>query len=477
MKKLKLTDKNLQWLLIALVFVLTLAWSFATDLSGGPDEGARYLISKYIYTHHALPTGDLKEVRNDLWGVSYAYSPIISYMVSAVFMWIVGLFDASKEALIHAARLADVLFITMAAWFVLETGKRLFHDGRRWLFSIMVVFLPGFQFLGTYVNTDSLALLAAAIILYAWARYMEEGWTWKNCIILAVGLGICFLSYYNAYGWILFSFLFFCITVLFCTDQPWKERWKFLFSRGFSIAGITFLLAGWWFIRNAVLYDGDFLGRKSGNALAEKYAAEPYKPSIRATPQRMGWSFKQFLLYQNPGWNHNWLIMVLISFVGTFGMFDIYMNETVSKLYLLYLFVGGLGILGMLKAFDWRKREISVVREKDSVKKTKKRCVSVYRKWEKQGVFNLAMLGTMLTPVILLVSYAYSNDLQAQGRYIMPGVYPIMYFVACGYGKLLGRFVKKESVREWFYRISCIVWVLAAVLNYFCIILPAYRVA
>lgn len=34
--------------------------------------------------------------------------------------------------------------------------------------------------MGTYVNTDSLALLAAAMILYAWASYLREDWTWKT---------------------------------------------------------------------------------------------------------------------------------------------------------------------------------------------------------------------------------------------------------------------------------------------------------
>ena len=43
--------------------------------------------------------------------------------------------------------------------------------------------------MGTYVNTDSLALLAAAMILYAWVSYLREDWTWKNCILLAVFCG------------------------------------------------------------------------------------------------------------------------------------------------------------------------------------------------------------------------------------------------------------------------------------------------
>ena len=69
----------------------------------------------------------------------------------------------------------------------------------RWLFAALAGFMPQAIFMGTYVNTDSLALLAAAMILYAWGSYLREDWTWKNCILLAVGMAVCALSYYNAY--------------------------------------------------------------------------------------------------------------------------------------------------------------------------------------------------------------------------------------------------------------------------------------
>ena len=60
-------------------------------------------------------------------------------------------------------------------------------------------FMPQALFLGTYVNTDSLALLSMAMILYSWASYLEAGdWNFRNSILLAVGMAVCALSYYNA---------------------------------------------------------------------------------------------------------------------------------------------------------------------------------------------------------------------------------------------------------------------------------------
>lgn len=475
MKKVWKNEKYLEWAMIALVFVLMLAWSLTSTEPGGPDEVMRYDVAQYLYENPGtLPHGADPAIRDKIWGISYGFYPVLSYMVSAVFMWIAGIFSTSETVLLHAARLADVLFMTVAAALVIRIGRRLFDREKRWFFSALVIFLPGYLFMGTYVNTDSLALMAVSMILLAWVKYLDEGWTWKNCVLLAVGMGICFLSYYNAYGWILWSFFFFCATVLLCSQESVKERFQFLFSRGFVIAGITFVLAGWWFIRNYFLYDGDILARNASTICAEKYAQEPYKPSVHITPARLEWRWKEFFLYQDPGWTHNWVMMVLVSFVGTFGSFTIYMNESVSKLYIIFLGVGFLGICMMAREFHWKKRTVTVVKTMEKNAPVKIKTVHTYKEWSKKGVFNLAMLAAMVTPVVLFISYAYYNDNQAQGRYIMSAVFPLMYFVTCGYGKLLERFVKNETVRIWFFRIASGVWILGAVLTYLTLIVPAY---
>lgn len=155
--------------------------------------------------------GDDPAVRNKVWGISYAYYPVVSYMVSALFMRISRLFADPGYSMFKIARMADVLFVTGAVYFVVKASGKLFPKEKysrevRWLFAALAGFMPQAIFMGTYVNTDSLALLAAAMILYAWVSYLREDWTWKNCILLAVGMAVCALSYYNAYGWILCSF-------------------------------------------------------------------------------------------------------------------------------------------------------------------------------------------------------------------------------------------------------------------------------
>ena len=42
----------------------------------------------------------------------------------------------------------------------------------------------------------------------------------------------------------------------------------------------------------------------------------------------------------------------------------------------------------------------------------------------------------MIMPFLLLIRYSYTVDYQAQGRYIMPGVIPLMYYISRGLEKL-----------------------------------------
>ena len=182
MKNFLKNGKYLGGILVGLAFLIMFIWAMIGTMPTGPDEGMRYSVAQYLYKNPGkLPHGDDEAIRNARWGISYGFSPILSYMVSAVFMWMVSIITTEKMALLRAARMADVLFITAAAWMVLQIGKRLFSDkGQRWLFCVLVIFLPEFLFMGAYVNTDSLALMAGAMILLAWVRYLDEGWTWKN---------------------------------------------------------------------------------------------------------------------------------------------------------------------------------------------------------------------------------------------------------------------------------------------------------
>ena len=126
-KKTEINEKTMTLVFVLLAFVLLTVWAMTQPFDSGPDEHMRYLVADYIYKYHgALPRGDDPEVRNKVWGISYAYYPIVSYMVSAVFMRIARLFTNPGYSMFKIARMADVLFVTGAVYFVVKASGKLF---------------------------------------------------------------------------------------------------------------------------------------------------------------------------------------------------------------------------------------------------------------------------------------------------------------------------------------------------------------
>lgn len=138
-------------------------------------------------------------------------------MASAVLMKGMSLFTTNEWMLLLSARFVNVLLGALMAWVVLKAAKLLFPRRYAWMFTALVVFLPGNVILYSYVNCDALAMCSTAIIFYSWVKAYKEGWNWTTCAVSAIGMGLCFLSYYNAYGFILTTFFFFVGTML--TDQ------------------------------------------------------------------------------------------------------------------------------------------------------------------------------------------------------------------------------------------------------------------
>ncbi|MBP3902637.1 MAG: glycosyltransferase family 39 protein [Blautia sp.] len=470
------SETYLYILFILAVFGLTFAWSLTNQPPAGPDENMRFMIPNYIYNHGRLPNGYDPEVRNELWGISYAFYPMLSYIISALFMKIVSLFSTSNMALICAARFTGVVFTTATAALIPHMTKRLFKDGRRWMMNALVMFLPELLFVGTYVNNDAMAIFTTAVILYAWTRYLDEGWTRKNCIILAVGMGFCLLSYYNAYGWVLMSFfLFLASHLLDDADEELKERAMRMLKSGLVVAGIVLVIALWTFVRNGILYDGDILGLKVTKISGEMYAIDELKPSLHWTPEKEGMSYKDLLLYQAGGWPHNWTIMTIYSFICAFGHYTIFMEEWMYKIYVGFIFFGFVfTVIPFRRNFLWKNRKVekSVYLREQSSDVSSRKVITAYRGINGKGLYNTFMFIGMLIPLVLLFIYAYYNDLQAQGRYMVSSTIAVMYFVTMGYGWFMEKVIRSERIRNVIYGGIALIWVFNTVLSYFRLILP-----
>lgn len=275
----------------------------------------------------------------------------------------------------------------------------------------LVSLLPQFVYISTYINNDSLALFGTAVIVYMWICGNETGWSYKSCVGLALGIVVCTLTYFNSYGFILCSIVF-LFGSLFLQKKPVKE----IAAKSLLIAGLVLLLTSWFFIRNYLLYDGDFLGMKISTEYAEMYAIDSLKPSMRQTPYHMGQPLTEMFFGES-----GWFAVSWKSFVGVFGYMAVYMLQWQYYFYagIFWISAGG---------FFFRKK----------------------RKVRKSGewLFTGVMAAAGAIPFALSLYNSYYSDYQPQGRYLMPMLIPLMYFVTRGLQNILEHFVKPEKTEQ-----------------------------
>lgn len=94
-------------------------------------------------------------------------------------------------------------------------------------------------------------LLSTAIMILTLTVAYQDGSTLRNCLLLSVGIILCALSYYNAYGYILSSILLFI--AYFAVDRPLSEAykdyaWRQMLAKGILISAVVLLRISWQFI-------------------------------------------------------------------------------------------------------------------------------------------------------------------------------------------------------------------------------------
>lgn len=425
------------------LFCYYLIWTVSQPYNSCPDEKMKWDICKYIAEHNSIPDGRDESIRDSIWGISYAFQPILTYMICAVFVKIASIFTTQQFVLVVAARLVSTISMTLTIYFVIKIANKLFKDKGiyKYLFIVFIAFQPITAFLASYINNDSTAILAISIIIYLWILGLESNWKTKHCILLGGAVGFCALTYYNAYGYILCSVLI-CLSSAVLNKMDAKEIAK----KALIVASVAFAVAGWWFVRNAIIYDGDILGTKTQNEYGDKYALEQYKPSVRKTPENSNESIWHMLD------EDAWANTTAKSFVGIFGYHSILMSNKIYYSYLGLWLIGGLGCL--LKFKD----------------------LFIYKKEEKSKyILNYIFVIAIIIPILLSIIYSYTSDFQPQGRYIMGIIIPFVYFVVNGIQTMLEKFIKSEKIRNIIIIMIMLLIIAISFKAIFSYVIPAYN--
>lgn len=389
---------------LAFLFVIYTFWALAF-IHGryGPDEVMRMDIPEFIFNHGYLPRGWEEEIRDPNWGVSYGFDISFPYLMGSYFMEIASLLFRPRAAVYYACRLSSILSMLGVAVLAMRISRRLFSsDGFRRVFTCSLTLLPQAVFLGSYFNLDSFSLFTAMLIFYAWIRCFETKWSPSSCALLGAGMGLCLISYKFAWGYLPASFCLYC---LWSATHRKEYGWKRFLLRGILMVCVTLAVCGWSFLRNALLYNGDFLSLHAGNAWAEMYAADALKPSLKETVAGGGMTIAGMLR------ETDWIPRTVKSLIGVFGYMAIELDRWI---YVVYLLLAGTGICGWILA---------------AVLKRKGREIW----WVIPGL----VIGAAFA-VGISVYNSWSWDYQPQGRYIITVLPLVCLLAAKGHESLCG---------------------------------------
>ncbi len=413
-KQIPRWEKAVIFFYFCLYFIVALSLLFSQPFGNPPDEFNRYLIPRYIARHGTLPNGYDESIRIPAYGFSYAFQPILPYMAQGYTMWLIQHFTQSEEILFYSARLVDFAFGLVMAVFVLLLAKQWFRDRRlQYLFAFLVMFLPQSIFLHTYVNTDSCCMMSIAIMLYGLTRCLKDNFPWHFCVILSVGIILCALSYYNAYGFILSCILLFAAHFLSLKDNRLRLDFKPFLQKGGFISALVLLGIAWWFIRSSLLYDGDFLGLRTRDLCGALYGNEDMKPDVRITYRSKGYTVPSMLL------ESDFCTISVNSFICMYGPMIV---TTALWIYRFYKLLFLSGILGSILPLSFARRE------KTGLFFPGRPVLSVF--------FHANMVLCIVIPVALSIIYSYGTDYQPQGRYLMPALIPLCYYCVRGLQKI-----------------------------------------
>jgi hypothetical protein len=280
------SERRSRWAITAIVLsfiVLGLAYSIANPLFEATDELRHYRFVQHIIQRQSLPIqgSDNCSAQGHHPPLFYSAAALVTGWIDAGHdvcyeppknpfwayrYWEVGndnknqylhgdeeAFPWSGNALAaHLSRIVNIFIGAAVVWVTWAIGRTIWPE-RPYLAvggAAIVAFNPMFLFMSGAINNDVIAALAGAAITLAAVRLLRDGQglrlRWG--IIMGILFGLALLSKSNLAAII--------VTIeLALTWVAWRNKqWRHWLQANLLLALFTLLVAGWWFLRNQILY-------------------------------------------------------------------------------------------------------------------------------------------------------------------------------------------------------------------------------
>ncbi|HET6446264.1 MAG TPA: glycosyltransferase family 39 protein [candidate division Zixibacteria bacterium] len=441
--------RHIAVLIVVLSGLLSALYSVVTPMWEAPDEIGHFLFARELTTSKRLPVqeiGDLGEAHQP--PLYYALAALLSLPVDQSinvgalrlnpnFIWSGGdqvnislhhtdeTFPYQGQALgMHLARLASSLMgmVTVAltiaiAWLVFPKQP--------WIGLIaaaLIAFNPQFLFIHGSVNNDALLVMASTGIIWQTLRTEKRPQVLGQWLLLGLWIAVGLLAKLGGVSIAVVCILY--LAWIGIRGGSYRQL-----AKGILAAGVVVVvLAGWWFVRNQILY-GDPLGWSVYN--------EVFAANFRDTP--LTWSdVREFLRVQYR------------SFWGVFGWMTVFAPGW------FYVFTGLLtltGIAGIVLSF-------------------------ISGKWRQLGsrqkrTFILLVGLVLVQELFIFWSINRFNETWYQGRYLFPAIAAIAILLAYGLETLISTLSHRKQLGARAVLLASMMGL--AIYMAFGIIKPAYQ--
>ena len=406
-----LNNKYITLLLSVSVFVIFFSYYFITSNAlphgAGPDWKSNTDVTKFIYEHGRLAVlpDDEESLHFTVYGGTRALRPPLSYIVSA---GVAGAFAFTELDSHRLFRKGSALLCALAvalSFYALSIYFSSYLTGA--LGAALIGLMPQFTFIASYNNDDSGAIFSATLMLAVLVRIYRYGPSTANAILIGLASGLVILSKMSA--WLLMPFVIVFLVIFF--RAPMRSLLRYA-----AIAAVVFILSGgWWFIFNSYHYGiGDPLLKDISSSVIEQHRRLPENAGVGFAAQGIGF---YELIFEN---YKNFLGETAKATVGNLDWLRLKVGPLQYSVYMAIFFIAVFYYLFSLTTYQVKKFN----------------GVAVADEQPRQILFE-SLLFVMIVFQILMYTWTnIHNDIQIQGKYIIPIFLAILVLFFSGLGRL-----------------------------------------
>lgn len=407
-----LKNYTLTGLLTFSVFLIFFSYYYVTSnllpIGAGPDWKSNTDVTAFIYNKGRLAVlpDDEKDLHFTVYGGTRALRPPLSYIVSAATAGVFSFTELKPHILFRkGSALLQALTVALAFYAI----SLYFLSYQAGFFAALIIgLMPQFVFIASYNNDDSGAIFSATLIITALVRIYRYGIDNTNAVLIGLAAGLIILSKMTA--WLLLPFV--ALFLVFFVRVPRRLLIKYA-----SIAGLLFILSGgWWIAMNVYNYGlNDPVQMKISSSVAAQHRRLPPDAGVGFAAQGIGY---YDLLVNN---YHNFLGETAKSTIGNLDWLKLRVGPLQYAFYIAILFIGILYYFVNLFRFIFQKICAASLNDEKS----------------SQIIFESLLFLIISFQLFMYTWTNINNDIQIQGKYLIPVFLPVLLLFFSGGFQLL----------------------------------------